>query len=396
MSVRWPDPEFEADLRRLLRLSRKASQEPFQVPPGTTEVEVPLFGSGMMRSTPRAFVRVLDDDMPLFRSLQRRLTGSARKRSGLSPDEADAVLMEACVEAVAGRIKDGVASVLDTLAEKPGEWVITEPVDLLLPAANPRLVVGRTTYSTRPPRLMVEAGFAQRQRFIPPFATTRVVSRGSVTARVLARHAFAESAAILDLIARPGNTGSEATAVRRASDRTAGPAFSRTGLFVRDDMISGTRLASPFVYLSRAAGRDDANRSDWQRRVLAATRWLSRAHRSEWAADRLVSAMVALESLFIAGERHKGDLIAKRLTARFHLKGETESDQIAWLSRLYQDRNKAAHEGREVVDDLEVDRLLDLTHTVVRVSAFHLDPDHRDPRRACRTYAQALRCHKPF
>src|SRR5438105_901499 len=136
----WPDADFEADLRRLLRLSRKGSREPFQVPPGTTEVKVPLFGSAKMRSTPRAFVRVLDDDMPLFRSLQRRLTGPARKRSGLSPGEADAVLMDACVEAVAGRINDGVASVLDTLAEKSEEWVITEPVDLLLPAGTPRLV----------------------------------------------------------------------------------------------------------------------------------------------------------------------------------------------------------------------------------------------------------------
>jgi hypothetical protein len=148
------------------------------------------------------------------------------------------------------------------------------------------------------------------------------------------------------------------------------------------------------VYLSRAAGRDEAQRSDWQRRVLAATRWFSRAYRSEWAADRLVSAMVALEALFIEGrqESAKGALIAERVTARYQAREITPAEQQDWLARLYQSRNDAAHEGREVVEDLDVDRLLDLTRFIVRFSAVHLDPEHRQPRRACRSYAEATAC----
>ena len=332
-----------------------------------------------------------DEAMPLFRSLQRRLAGSARKHSGLSPDETDALLMQACERAVSGRVKDAVAELLDTLGEEPEEWVVTEPVDIFLPPGVPRLRVGRTTYSQRLPRLPAGQKFVGR--FVPPVATARVVSRGAATARVLARETFAESGAILDLIVPPANTGSEATVVRRRSDPPRGPGYSRPGWFLGTVPISEGRLPAPFLYLSRAAGRDEANRSEWQRRVLAAARWYSRGHRSESASDRIVSAMVALESLFVVGRREpqKGVLIAERATQRLRAGGMTEDEQRAWLRRLYQVRNDAAHEGREVLDDLEVDRLLDLTNVAVRVSVYHLDPDHREPRRACRTYAEAMR-----
>lgn len=388
----WPDADYEVDLRRLFRRSRRASREPFQVEPGAV-VQLPVGPGGIMHSSPRAFVVVKDEDMPLLRSLQHRLAGPSRKLSGFSHSEAEAVLLRACEEAIAGRVKDAVAAVLDELAEQPQEWVVTEAADILLPAEVPRLVVGRTTYSTRSPRLVVGAEFAEKQGFVPPFATARVFCRGGTTARVLARQAFAESAAVLDLVNPPGNTGSEATVARPASSRGGAPSFHRRGWLVTA-LISGTRLAPPYQYLSRAAGRDEAQRSDWQRRVLAATRWFSRAYRSEWAADRLVSAMVALETLFIEGrhEPTKGALIAERVTARYQAREITPAEQHDWLARLYQARNDAAHEGREVIEDLEVDRLLDLTRFIVRFSAFHLDPEHRRSRRACRTYADAMRC----
>lgn len=299
---------------------------------------------------------------------------------------------------MSGRVRDAVANLLATLAEESVEWVVTEPVEILLPPDVPRLVVGRTTYSAKLPRLAIGPEFALKQRFVEPVATARVVSRGWNTARVLARQAFAESAAILDLVAPPANTGSEATLARRRSDRPGAPAFTRTNWWFKAGTFSGSRLAPPYLHLSRAAARDEKSRSDWQRRVLGAVRWYSRGHRSESPADRVVSAMVALESLFIVGrqEHRKGALIADRVTDRFRTRHMTEAAQRDWLRRLYQIRNDAAHEGREVLDDLEVDSLLDLTLVVVRYGALHLDPDHRDPRRACRTYAQAMRCHKPF
>jgi hypothetical protein len=317
-----------------------------------------------------------------------------RKHSGLSPSEAEALLVQACERAVASRVSYAVGDLLDALAEEPEQWVVTEPVEILLPPDVPRLVVGRTTHTARPQRLAIGQELARKQGFVPPFATARVVSRGATTARALARQAFAESAATLDVVAPPANTGSEATLARRTSDPPGAPGFTHPGWFFGTDMISGGRLAPPFLYLSRAAARDEATRSDWQRRALGAARCFSRGHRSESAADRLVSAMVALECLFIVGreEPQKGTLIAERVTERYRRRDMTKAEQTAWLQGLYRIRNDAAHEGREVLDDLEVDRLLDLTRFIVRVSAFHLDPEHREPQRACRTYAQAMRC----
>jgi len=277
---------------------------------------------------------------------------------------------------VSGRVRDAVANLLATLAEESVEWVVTEPVEILLPPDVPRLVVGRTTYSAKLPRLAIGPEFALKQRFVEPVATARVVSRGWNTARVLARQAFAESAAILDLVAPPANTGSEATLARRRSDRPGAPAFTRTNWWFKAGTFSGSRLAPPYLHLSRAAARDEKSRSDWQRRVLGAVRWYSRGHRSESPADRVVSAMVALESLFIVGrqEHRKGALIADRVTDRFRTRHMTEAAQRDWLRRLYQIRNDAAHEGREVLDDLEVDSLLDLTLVVVRYGAFTSTP----------------------
>jgi hypothetical protein len=156
-------------------------------------------------------------------------------------------------------------------------------------------------------------------------------------------------------------------------------------------------LIPPYRQLSRAAARDEERRSDWERRVLAAVRWFSRACRSEWSADQLVGLMVALECLFVAGttEGNKGARIATRLTDRWKLNEMTAEEQEAWLRRLYRARNDAAHEGRDFVNDLEVERLADLAHVAIRGLAWHLVPAHRARGRSCRTFTEAMRCSGP-
>jgi hypothetical protein len=107
--------------------------------------------------------------------------------------------------------------------------------------------------------------------------------------------------------------------------------------------------------------------------------------------------MVALECLFVENrrERYKGTLIAKRLSERFKLRELTAEQQIEWLKRLYAARNEAIHEGRDFVNDLEVDRLLDLTRVTVARLAWHLVPSHRPRGRSCATWREAMRCSGP-
>lgn len=143
-----------------------------------------------------------------------------------------------------------------------------------------------------------------------------------------------------------------------------------------------------------AASRDEAARSDWQRRLLAATRWYSKGFRNEAPSDRLAGAMVALECLFVEGrkEPRKGQLVASRLTERWKLNEMSQDEQRGWLERLYAGRNDAVHEGRDFVNDLEVERLFDLTRQALLGLLSHLDAAHRPRRRACKTWKEAMNC----
>jgi hypothetical protein len=70
----------------------------------------------------------------------------------------------------------------------------------------------------------------------------------------------------------------------------------------------------------------------------------------------------SFESVFVEGRRGraKGEKIAERLTERWRLNEMSAAGQDAWLRRLHRARNDAAHEGRDFVNDLEVERLADL------------------------------------
>jgi hypothetical protein len=275
------------------------------------------------------------------------------------------------------------------------EWFIVDHVDAIhIPV--PRLTVGRSTFYLRPPQKLRRTHRAQMLSaggFHPPYVATTVIARDPGAAHVIASEHFAESGAILDLIDRREPGGEQFYALRRDGRGTL--SFSRGGWILDATTVTPTaRLIPPFQQLSRAAGKDEDVRSDWERRALAASRWFSSSLRSPWPADRLVSLMVALESLFVEGknERRKGQVIAKRLTERFRRRGMTSTEQEAWLSDLYQRRNEAAHEGRAYQADLEVELLADLTHVAIRWAAHHLVPAHRPSRRSCRSFEAVMRC----
>jgi hypothetical protein len=63
-----------------------------------------------------------------------------------------------------------------------------------------------------------------------------------------------------------------------------------------------------------------------------------------------------------------------------------------WIRRLYRERNKAVHAGREFIEDLDIDRLLDLVQAAVRGASWHLHPLHR-ANGACTHYADTIAAH---
>jgi hypothetical protein len=393
--TRWEDPAFQNDLRRLLRNVRKGRGK---LPPRVgSSYELRKDIPYEYRSIPGGTYLVEGDALALRRSLRRTLAGKSRRELGLSGDEAGVLLRQACDDAVAGTIKEAVANLVSALDAPIDEWTVAEPVEIFLPGESLR--VGHATYTSRIPRSVARKRTLDLggERFKPPIAYLKVKARGWQTARILAAERFAESEAILDLIDRPklDRVVSETMLLRRR-EGSGHFSFNRSPWLISEGYVDERgRLEPPFRQLSRAAAKDEDARSDWERRVLAATRWLSRGLRTSWPADRLAATMVALECLFVAGMREpgqKGARIAARLSKRFTLNEMTEEEQVEWLEGLYKARNASVHEGREFVDDLDVDRLSELARHVVRELSVHLIAGHRYARHSCRTFDEAMRC----
>jgi hypothetical protein len=393
---RWRDTAFQADLNRLLRAARNGrGQLPPQVE-GSHEIRHDI--DFEFRSIAGATYLLDADALALRRALRRRLAGSSRRDLGMSGDEAGVLLADACDEAVTGTIKGAIANLMAVVEAPIKSWVVAQSVAVHLPRESVR--VGHATYMRRIPHSVARRAALDRVReravFDSPIAYITVQARGWQTARVLAAEWLADAASIVDLVARPNIGRVGAPMLIRAKGEGERYVPDPAAEIHPNYVDSGGRLVPPYRQLSRAAARDEDARSDWERRVLAATRWLSRGQQSRWPADRLAGVMVALECLFIAGERtHKGKHIAQRLTDRFKVNELTADEQRDWLEQLYSARNAAVHEGRDFMDDLQVDRLGELTRYVVRELSWHLVAGHRRAGRSCRTWEQAMACSAP-
>ena len=157
---RWDEPEFRRDVDRLLGRARAAA-----------------------RSSPGLIIE--DESLPLLRSLERRIVGSSRSDYGMSLDEARALLVSACDEAVNTTIRGAVLGLIATLASEPEEWMIADAVTGLFP--DGKLTVGRTDYWSHLPRwlapermrqgLGVSAGFNSGRRVSATNRSTRLGRR---------------------------------------------------------------------------------------------------------------------------------------------------------------------------------------------------------------------------
>ncbi len=308
----------------------------------------------------------------------------------MSSEEAEILLTQACDDAVTGTIKGAIETMIDAVESPIEKWTVGEAVDVILPGKTLR--VGQVTYARRVPPTVARKAVLQQvaEHFGPPVGYVTIEARGWQTARFLAAERFAESAAILDLMERPDLPRSEGSRWWAKPRRQRAPRAQPACAEVRPSQLrrreGATGSTVPAALAGGREGRECALRLE--RRVLAAARWLSLGLNSIWAADRLVAVMVALECLFVEGpsEQYKGAAIARRFTERFEMHERTAEEQEEWLVRLYRSRNAAAHEGRSFTDDLDVDRLTELTHYVVREMSYHLIPGHRRPGRSCRTW----------
>jgi hypothetical protein len=327
--------------------------------------------------------------MPVSRALQRMLAGPSRAASGISPKDAEQIILSACGEAVRGTVKGAIAGLEEASSSPPVRIKIAEHAPIVIPTAH--LKIGRTTYLRDFPEAWRSHTTTElaTDRLRAPLARTTVEARSMVTAAFLARERFTESAAILDLVVANSSSVDEVL-LYRVTDG-GGVTYSRPYWIVQDVVVDRGHLVPPYRQLARAAEKPEDRRTEWSRRLLAATRWHSQARRDTWTPDRLGAAMSMLECLFVDHkENPKGAAIADRLTERLLLNHMTPDEQIAWLVRLYRHRNDAVHDGLDFPNDLEVDLLLDLSRSALRRFCWLLVPGGKGGRRACRTFAEAM------
>lgn len=306
-------------------------------------------------------------------------------------------LVYSCRVALDTDTDQGYAELTRLVAEPLRSWTVLEHVRghfAQSPLRIGRCVVHTTLESV--PEVGPVSGMAPllTHETPPPVLATTVLARDDESARIRARDCLDESRAILHLIGQHIDGGSTGFSVLDE----AGDARSSTGVdegFVVTRLGFDATMTLGYRGLEAGAAKEPLERNDWERRVIAATRWLRRCFTSEWPSERVSAAMSALECLFVGGTgvfAYKGRAIADHVAPLVRVGGMTEAQVHGWIVELYKRRNDALHEGIWMLDDLDATRLVDLTLSVVRWASFHLDEDHDhlEPCRACRTREEAI------
>ena len=132
--------------------------------------------------------------------------------------------------------------------------------------------------------------------------------------------------------------------------------------------------------LAAATGRPATERTEWERRVVSAARWVLAAQETRWYGQALLSLMVAMKCLFVPRGHgaNKGQRLAERASQIRVLPWLDTPGQVAWLKALYRRRNEAAHEGLSVHEDLDVEDLIVLAGQLLPWAVWHLDAGHSD------------------
>lgn len=330
-------------------------------------------------------------------AIASQVTRSALADGGFNAEALSAHVATACGKATAD---DAIAYLVDVLAHPEQAWTFGEALPTFYVGDGPhelgRCLVHGSLAVAAPdddPQYLKEWW---GKDFPARVITATVTAHDQDSAYLRAVDAIDEAKAILWLVSdvrqdRRRRTESliiEEGRIRSIS--TGGEAFGH---------VHSTKalLFPPFTHISMSAAKDPDERTDWERRVIAATRWHYQAGTTTWPSSALTATMTALEALLLPGRQtqRKGAHLAALLNELGAATwGPADHEFEPWFADLYRHRNDATHEGLNYNEDLEVGRLLTISHLAIRWAATHLDCFHPSPQhRPCTTLDQALADH---
>jgi len=336
-----------------------------------------------------------DDGHYLLIQAAHSVVGPSIAASRLSPAAAQE-LIQLAVRKFLVTDADEALRLLDEEMDKPlRSYLVARPHRMNFPGEEIR--VGRCLLRRGFPVPTIPIIDQELADDFPAFTiSTEVLARDGRAATLIARTPIAETLAIMQLA-----SSSEAGYVGRpVITFNADEGFSFTPSSEVDLNVTpicqgpGTLKPSAAMF-SQAARKEAASRTDWERRCIAATRWLANAISTPWASDRMIGCFVALEVLCVADRTttRKGTAIARRLGSLLTVRDMSRSDFETWLVRMYAARNSIAHEGEEFSRDVDADRLAVATLSTCRWAVGHLNPDHSPRGAVCGTYQEAHSAH---
>ena len=327
--------------------------------------------------------------------LSQSLASPALQRGGLSYDEAREILLRSCFISKQKGADAALAELEELLSRPPRVWHVMRPLRAALPG-DPFQIGACSIQRGLPASLELPAGWIGEEDFPALTIATTVVARDDETAAILADQHFGETFGLIQVFDHGGApTVGEARAIVDDGGTIVVNPDPRRAFHFGDFIGKAGELPWRLQPASDAAGKPIDQRSDWERRVVAAARWFSNGMTSTWPSERLVSLFVSLEALFVAGKTEAGNkkaFIAERVSERLPAEGRTQEEQRAWLISLYDHRNDAVHEARDYLDDFEAADLGRVVWRSMHWAMNHLVPGHRRDGRACADFAEAMEC----
>jgi len=299
-----------------------------------------LFAPGItVGIRPGELFSLVGDGYRALQGLTETLARPALSEGGLSLKAAESLLLSACSTFVQKGADAALRWLQDTLDRPPDGWTVIRPVSAFVP--NDYLEVGMCRVQRGLPPSPVGEWPESASSLFPGFSiATDVEAHDEESARLIAEQQFAEALAILGL-SDNRRAGRDLLGRPSLLIHGAGVSLRRHGpsMFVR--LGHGGGLWPHLEALSRAASKKEDDRTDWERRTLAAARWWAEAS-TPWPSDALAALMVALEVLFIEhmGIGAKGQTIAKLVAERWSLEPMSKEELEAWLTGLYNDATR--------------------------------------------------------
>lgn len=326
------------------------------------------------------------DGLARLRQLTRSLTTHALLGDGLRADTARNWLASACHIALStGDVDSGWESIAARLREPAHTWIASIATS---DRVGMDLTIGRASLTINWPSHLEQFvdgappdDTITFNRLLRPLYNFEVSGRDAESAVTIAMDRLDELRSVL-AIGHAGRIRQErpAVALWRSDepDNLTSQGTVRSRLFLIDHSDPRAGWYPGLAELAAAAGRADGQRTEWERRVISAARWMLAAQETRWYSQSLSSLMIAFECLFVPKGHgpNKGKRLAERASAIRVLPWFDQADQVEWLTRMYRRRNDVAHEGIAINEDLDVEDLIVLGSELLPWAIWHLDEGH--------------------